>query len=260
MHYIDTHAHLYREEFPENLEATIQRALDAHVKQIILPCVKSTTVPFITEAVNLFPDHIFAAIGLHPEEAKENFEEELTQLEKHLDDTNVIGVGEIGLDYYWDCTYAKEQKEAFYQQLCWARDRHLPLTLHIRNAYADAIEILKCFKPGELSGVMHCFSGGIQEASWAVKHGFCIGVGGIVTFKNSKLPELLTQIGIEHIVLETDAPYLTPVPHRGTPNESAYIPLIAQKIADIFHLSEKEVCQQTTANAQRIFNKLPKII
>lgn len=257
MTFIDTHTHLYREYYPENFEEVVQRAIDADVTQMILGCVNSETPAQINDAVSHFPDNMFALVGLHPEDTKENFEEELALLEPHIDDANVIGIGEIGLDYYWDRTYEKQQQEVFYRQLCWARDRRMPLSLHIRNAYPDAIQILQRFKPGELTGVMHCFSGGIQEAEWAVNRGFAIGVGGVVTFKNSKLQELLPKIGLEHIVLETDAPYMAPVPYRGKTNESSYIPIIAQKLAEIFQVSLSDVADQTTANAHRIFTKLP---
>lgn len=257
MTFIDTHTHLYREYYSENFEEVVQRAIDADVTQMILGCVNSETPAQINDAVSIFPDNMFALVGLHPEDTKENFEEELALLEPHIDDANVIGIGEIGLDYYWDRTYEKQQQEVFYRQLCWARDRRMPLSLHIRNAYSDAIHILQRFKPGELTGVMHCFSGGIQEAEWAVNRGFAIGVGGVVTFKNSKLQELLPKIGLEHIVLETDAPYMAPVPHRGKTNESSYIPLIAQKLAEIFQVSLSDVADQTTANARKIFTKLP---
>lgn len=258
MKYIDTHTHIYRESYPDNFEEVVRRAVDNNVTQMILGCVNSQTPAQINEAVALFPNNMFALVGLHPEDTKENFEEELALLEPHIGDDNVIGIGEIGLDYYWDRTFEKQQQEVFYRQLCWARDRKMPLSLHIRNAYPDAIRILQQFKEGELSGVMHCFSGGIQEAEWAVKHGFALGVGGVVTFKNNKLQDLLPKIGLEHIVLETDAPYMAPVPHRGKPNESSYIPIIAQKLAEIFHVSVETVADQTTATARRIFTKLPE--
>lgn len=257
MYFIDTHTHLYREYYQEDFEVVVQRAIDAKVPQMILGCVNEETPAQINEAVALFPNNIFALVGLHPEDVKENFAQELAQLETHFSDPNVIGVGEIGLDYYWDRTYEQQQKDVFYQQLCWVRDRHLPLSLHIRSAYPDAIDILKQFKEGELTGVMHCFSGGIQEAQWAVKHGFALGVGGTVTFKNSKLGELLTQVGLEHIVLETDAPYLAPMPYRGKRNESSYVPLVAQKLADVFNVSLETVANQTTETARRIFNLKP---
>ena len=171
----------------------------------------------------------------------------------HFGDRNIVGVGEIGLDFYHDRDFEREQQIAFRRQLDWARDRDLPLSLHIRNGYNEAIPILDSYPAGSLRGVLHCFSGGIQEAEWAARHGFAIGIGGIVTFKNSKLQELVPRIGLDRIVLETDAPYLAPTPHRGTPNESSYIPLIAMKIAEIVGVSVKEVMERTTANAMRLF-------
>ena len=258
MRFVDTHTHLYRESYPDNFEEVARRAIEAGVDKMILGCVNRETPAWLNEAVSLFPDIFFILIGLHPEDTKADFEDELAQVESHLEDPNVVGVGEIGLDYYWDRTFEKEQQEAFYRQLCWARDRRLPLSLHIRSAYNDAIEILKQFRQGELSGVMHCFSGGIQEAEWAVKNGFAIGVGGTVTFKNSKVQDIVAKIGLENIVLETDAPYLAPVPHRGQPNESSYIPIIAQKVADIFQVSLQTVADTTTENAYRIFTKLTR--
>jgi len=256
MPFIDTHTHLYREYYPETFEEVVQRALDANVTKMILGCVNSTTLPQIQEAVTLFPDNMFALVGLHPEDTTADYERELDLLEPHIADPNVVGIGEIGLDYYWSREFEAEQKEVFRRQLCWAREHRLPLSLHIRNAYAEAIAILQEFKEGDLTGVMHCFSGGIQEAQWAVHHGFALGIGGIVTFKNSKIQEIVKQIGLQHLVLETDAPYLAPVPHRGKSNESSYIPLIAQKIAELLDTSVENVMEQTTTNALNIFKRL----
>ncbi len=257
MGFVDTHTHLYREYYPDNYQEVVERALKANVTQMVLGCVNSQTPKQINEAVSQFPQNIFALVGLHPEDTKEDFEQELAVLYPHLSDANVVGVGEIGLDYYWDRTYEVQQREAFRRQLIWARDLRMPLSLHIRSAYSDAIQILQEFKSGELTGVMHCFSGGIKEAEWATERGFAIGVGGVLTFKNNKLQELLPRIGLQHIVLETDAPYMAPVPHRGKPNESSYIPLIAQKMAEIFSLPVQSIMEQTTENAHRIFSKLP---
>ncbi len=257
MTFIDTHSHLYREYYQENLDEVVGRAVRSDVKQMILACVNPETPVQIAEAVNLYPDNIFALAGLHPQDVNDNYEADLEAVRSHIGDRNIVGIGETGLDFYWDKTYEVQQKAAFRQQLCWARDLHMPLSMHIRNAYPDAIEILGQFKSGELSGVIHCFSGGIQEAKWAIQHGYVIGVGGIVTFKNNKLKEMLPEIGLQHIVLETDAPYLAPVPHRGTPNESSYIPLIAQTVADVFQVSVNDVADQTTETARRIFKKLP---
>ena len=253
-YYVDTHAHLYREYYPEDLREMIQRAIDAHVERVLLACVDALTPPMIAEAVEMFPENIFGLIGLHPSDVKEDYRAQLAELETHIGDRNIVGIGEIGLDFYHDRDFEREQLEVFKCQLDWACERQMPLSLHIRNGYSEAIPILNQYEMGSLRGVLHCFSGGIQEAEWAAKHGFAIGIGGIVTFKNSKLQELVPKIGLDHIVLETDAPYLAPTPHRGTPNESSYIPLIAQKIAEIMDVSVKEVMERTTENALRIFS------
>ena len=252
-YYIDTHAHLYREYYPDDLQGVIQRAIDARVEKVLLACVDAQTPPMIAEAVEMFPENIFGLIGLHPSDVRENYEEVLAELETHIEDRNIVGIGEIGLDFYHDRDFEREQLIVFQRQLDWARDRKMPLSLNIRNGYSEAIPILNQYEIGSLTGVLHCFSGGIQEAEWAAKHGFVIGIGGIVTFKNSKLQELIPKIGLDRIVLETDAPYLAPTPHRGQPNESSYIPLIAVKIAEIMGVSVKEVMERTSENAERIF-------
>lgn len=256
MNFIDTHTHLYDEYYPGTYRAVIQRAIDANVTQMIMPSVNSKTPAEIAEVRALFPNNIYELVGLHPEDVLENYEAELSLLESHLDDEGVIGIGEIGLDFYFDRNHEQLQKEAFFRQLCWARDRQLPLSLHIRNAYNEALEILQKFKKGELTGVLHCFSGGIQEANWAIKHGFALGVGGIITFKNNKLQDIVKAVGINHIVLETDAPFLAPVPHRGTPNESSFIPIIAEKVASVLDISVQTVQETTSENCYRIFTKM----
>lgn len=255
-YYVDTHAHLYREYYPSDLESVIKRAIDANVKKVILASVDGLTPPMISEAVEMFPDNIYGLVGLHPSDVCEDYETVLDKLKEHLEDKNIVGVGEIGLDYYHDRDFEQEQQTVFKAQLDWACEMQMPLSLHIRNAYSEAIPILDKYKTGSLHGVLHCFSGGIQEAEWAAQHGFAIGIGGIVTFKNSKLQEIVAKIGLDNIVLETDAPYLAPTPHRGTTNESSYIPLIAQKIAEILNLPVKTVMEKTTENAIRIFPKI----
>lgn len=246
---------MYREYYPEDLREVIQRSVDAHVERVILAGVDALTPPLIAEAVEMFPENIFGLVGLHPSDVRENYEEVLAELETHIGDRNIIGIGEIGIDFYHDRDFEQEQLIVFQRQLDWARDRKLPLSLHIRNGYNEALPILNQYEPGSLSGVLHCFSGGIQEAEWATKRGFAIGIGGIVTFKNSKLQELIPKVGLDHIVLETDAPYLAPTPHRGTRNESSYIPLIALKVAEIMEVPVKEVMERTTENAEKIFFK-----
>lgn len=257
MFYIDTHAHLCKEYYPDTFEEVVQRSVEAHVTQIILPGVNASGQAGLLEAADCFPAHLFPLVGLHPTDVFENYREELDLLKEFLKDPRIIGIGEIGMDLYHDKTFLAQQREAFYMQLEWARDLQLPLSLHIRNAYEDSIEILKQFADCGLKGVLHCFSGGIQEAEWAIQFGFVLGIGGVVTFKNSKLQEIVKAVGLQHIVLETDAPFLAPVPFRGKINESTYIPLIADKIASIFEISTEEVMRATTDTARKIFAKLP---
>lgn len=257
MHFIDTHAHFYQEFYKEGIEDIMQRAIDANVTQIILPCVSSSNVPEIFEAVDRFPQNLYAMIGLHPTDViNATYCDELTRLKQYLTDPRIVAIGEIGLDLYWDKSTLPEQQIAFKTQLAWAKEYQLPLSLHVRDAYGEAFETLALFKGAGLKGVMHCFSGGIQEAHWAVKHGFALGIGGVVTFKNNKLQHIIKEVGLEHLVLETDAPFLAPVPFRGKTNESSYIPYIAEKIASIFEVSIDEVMQITTHNALQIFEKL----
>ncbi|MDR3047312.1 MAG: TatD family hydrolase [Bacteroidales bacterium] len=257
MHYIDTHSHFYREYYPDDFSDAIKRAMDCNVSQIILPCVTVANVSEIFEATDLFPENLFPLIGLHPTEVKQNYIQELTTLEPFLKDSRVVGIGECGIDLYWDKGTLEEQKIAFTRQLEWAKEYHLPLSLHVRDAYAETIDILKKYVKEGITGILHCFSGGIEEAKWAINHGFLLGIGGIITFKNNKLQSIIKEIGLQYLTLETDAPFLAPVPHRGTTNESSYIPLIADKIAEIFETSSEEVMNITTQNAWNIFTKLP---
>lgn len=256
MNFIDTHAHLYREYYPENLEEVVQRAVNQNVTQILLPCVTSSNVQEIYAAAAQFPNHLFPMIGLHPSDVNATYRDELAALETHLSDSQIVAIGEVGMDLYHDTTFVNEQRDALRTQLSWAVECHLPLSVHIRNAYPETLEVLNNFKNCGLKGVLHCFSGGIEEAKWAIKFGLKIGVGGIVTFKKNKLQELIREIGLHHLVLETDAPFLAPDPHRGTTNESAYIPIIAAKVAAVFDTTIDEVMKVTTENAWEIFPKI----
>ena len=253
MRFIDSHGHIYREYF-EDLEKVVQQSLDAGVTKIILPCVSSFSWKDMIEAVELFPDILFPMVGLHPTDVPQDYEAELQRLLPLLDDPRVVGIGEIGMDLYHDTEMVEQQKKAFEAQLEWAVARDLPLSLHIRNAYNEAFGILRQFEGQGLRGILHCFSGGIQEAEWAIRHGFRLGIGGVITFKNNKLQDIVRQVGLEHIVLETDAPFLAPTPYRGTRNESAYIPIIAQKVADTLECSLEEVAEATTSHVETIFN------
>lgn len=257
MYFIDTHAHLYHEYYPENYAEVVRRSIDANITKIILPCVSSKSIPEIFEAVDQFPENLFPLIGLHPTDVrKESYCQELAVLESQLADPRVVGIGECGLDLYWDRSTLDEQQQVFRKHLEWAREHRLPLSFHVRNAYAEFVEIIEEFKKYPIAGIMHCFSGGIQEAKWALKHGFYLGIGGVVTFKNNKLREIIKETGLQSIVLETDAPFLAPVPFRGKQNESAYIPYIAEEIAVVLGVSVQEVMQVTTENALTVFKRV----
>jgi TatD DNase family protein len=252
--FIDTHAHLCEEYYHDTLDQVVQRAIDAKVDPIILPGVNAASIPELLELADRYKGHFYPLVGLHPEDTKADYKEELQTIAGYLDDPRVIGIGEIGLDFYFSREFEKEQIEVFDIQLGWAKERQMPLSLHIRNAYEEAIPVLKKYDHSGLKGVLHCFSGGIQEAQWGIRFGFALGVGGVVTFKNNKLQEIVKEVGLQHIVLETDAPYLAPVPYRGKTNESSYIPIIAQKVAEVTGESIETVMEVTTENAKRIFN------
>lgn len=254
MYFIDSHAHICTEYYTEDFDEVVKNAIDARVEKIILPCVNVQSIKHILDAAEKYPQHLFPLIGLHPTDITENYKEDLVTLGKQLSHPQVVGVGEIGMDLYHDTQYKEIQKEVLYHQLSWAKELNLPLSLHIRSAYADALEILKKFSNCNLRGILHCFSGGIQEADWAIKSGFILGIGGVVTFKNNKLQDIVKHVGLENIALETDSPFLAPTPYRGQRNESAYIPIIAQKVADIFETSIERVAEITTHNVESIFH------
>ncbi|MDL2308023.1 TatD family hydrolase [Bacteroidales bacterium OttesenSCG-928-C03] len=254
MYYTDTHAHIYREYYPEDFSEVVSRAIQANVNRIILPCVTSKNIPDMLAAKEAFPNNLFLLNGLHPTDVrKETYKDELAKLKYYLDDPRFIGIGEVGLDLYWDKETLSEQQKALHEQLSWAADFKLPVSMHVRDAYAETYEVLQDFRKDNLKVVMHCFSGGIQEAKWAVEHGFYLGIGGVVTFKNSKLQEIVKEAGLQHLVLETDAPFLAPAPFRGKRNESAYIPYIAQKLGEIFGTTVEKIAKTTTENAEKVF-------
>ncbi|MCQ2286264.1 MAG: TatD family hydrolase, partial [Bacteroidales bacterium] len=236
MNYIDTHTHIYKEYYPDNFDEVVGRAVAAGVTQMILPCVNKDSIPFINDAVHSYPNNFFPLIGLHPSDVNTDYKEQLMVMQENLSRADLIGVGEIGMDLYHDRDFIKEQMECFETQMGWAVERDFPVSIHVRCAYEEAFVVLKNFSRNPLRGVMHCFSGGIREAEKVIEMGFVLGIGGVVTFKNNKLQEVVKEIGLDHLVLETDAPFLAPTPHRGTPNESSYIPLIAEKLSDIFQV------------------------
>lgn len=254
--FIDTHTHLYLPEFDEDRNAVMRRTLDAGVEKILLPNIDSTSNTGLFSLVKQYPENCFAMMGLHPCSVKENWEDELDNCRSYLfdsDRTMFYGIGEIGLDYYWDKSFVKEQHECLRLQLSWAKQLQLPVSIHSRDATDDCIKLVAEEKTNELSGVFHCFSGSLEQAQKIIALGFYLGIGGVVTFKNGGLDKILTPIDLENIVLETDSPYLAPVPHRGKRNESSYIKLVAQKIADIKSITVEEVERISTENALRVF-------
>jgi TatD DNase family protein len=252
---IDTHAHLYAEEFDNDLEAVIQNAVGSNVKYILCPNVDSESLSALDQLCEKYPGYCLPMMGLHPTSVKENYKDELETVRMRLfespEDT-YKAVGEIGIDLYWDKTFKKQQEEAFAQQLEWAETLNLPVAIHSRDSFDAIMEVLQNFK--KTRGVFHCFSGNIEQAGQVVEKGFLLGIGGVVTFKNAGLDKVVQAIDLSHIVLETDAPYLAPMPFRGKRNESAYVSLVAQRIAQIKDISYAQVCEITSVNAIKLFN------
>ncbi len=250
---IDTHCHLYAEEFAASIEQVILRAEEAGVKKFYLPAIDSSATEAMLALENRFPGKCIAMMGLHPCYVKENYKEELAQVQDWLTKRKFAAVGEIGLDHYWDKTFAKEQEEAFRLQIEWSLQYNLPIVIHTRNAMQETVNIVKEYAPRGARGIFHCFSGSLESAREIIKTGFYLGIGGVITYPKAGLAEVLEHISLEHLVLETDAPYLTPVPFRGKRNESSYLKYVLEKIAVAKNVSIEEVAVSTTANAEKIF-------
>lgn len=251
--FTDTHTHLYDEQFDTDRAAIIEKAIAAGVNKMYLPNCDYTTIEPMMSMVEKWPQYCFPMMGVHPCYIKENYKDELKIAEAWLNKTTFSAIGEIGLDYYWDKTFIAEQKEAFGLQMDWALDLNLPIVIHTRDSLQDGIEMVRKKQNGKLKGIFHCFGGTLEEARQIIDLGFYLGIGGVCTFKKNILPEVLQEISLQHIVLETDAPYLAPVPYRGKRNESSYIPIIGTKIAEIKKCSIAEVAEITTHNAELIF-------
>lgn len=251
---IDTHTHLYSEEFNEDRNEMIQRALDKGVTQFFLPAIDSETHEKMLNLEAQFPNQIFAMMGLHPCSVKpESWENELQIIENYLNQRTFCAIGEIGIDLYWDKTTLDIQVKAFEQQIDWAIERDLPIVIHSRESFDETFEVLERKKHPKLRGIFHCFSGNLEQAKHAVDLNFVLGIGGVVTFKNGKIDQFLNEIPLEKIVLETDSPYLAPVPFRGKRNESSYLDLVAGKLVDIYGKPFDEIDRMTTENAKKIF-------
>ena len=253
MHFIDTHTHLYDPAFDLDREAAVQRAMEAGVVMMLLPNVDASTIQPMLEMHGQFPDCTRVMMGLQPEEVKGDYKQVLARMERELDRGIYIGVGEIGLDFYWDATFEKEQLDAFETQLGWAKQLGLPLSIHCRNAFNFMVRILEKHQDGGLKGVMHCFTGTEEEALAYLDLGFHLGLGGVTTYKNGTVKDFLHNIPLDRVVLETDAPYLSPVPHRGKRNEPAFLVDTARRIAEIYEKPLEEIAEITTRNAKNLF-------
>jgi TatD DNase family protein len=255
MNFIDTHCHLYLAEFTDDRQDVVQKAVNVGVNKIFLPNIDSTSWQPMLELSGQYPGICFPMAGLHPTSVlPESIDSEMDEVKRQLDTGNYIAVGEIGIDLYWDKTHQALQEETFRYQIQLAKKYKLPVAIHVRKSFDEVWQILKTETGPDLKGVFHCFPGDEMQARRVIEAGFLLGIGGVLTFKNSGLQKVVSTAGPEHIILETDAPFLAPAPYRGKRNEPAYIPVIAEKVAELCGLSLNEVAEVTTANALRLFN------
>lgn len=250
---IDTHSHIYSEDFNHDIDDVMQRAYDNDVKKIILPNIDSASIKRMLDLSDSYPHLCYPLIGLHPTSVSEDYHEEIEAMEYWLEKRKFYGLGEIGIDLYWEQKYVEEQKKAFRHQIKLAKLHRLPIVIHVRNSFEEVYTIVKEEQDGFLRGIFHCFTGNAEEAQKVIDVGFFMGIGGVITFKNSKLNEVIKLFDIRHLMLETDSPYLSPEPKRGRRNESAYLAFVAQKVAEIYDLSVEEVAEITTSNARQLF-------
>ncbi len=254
MIFTDSHTHLYLPEFDDDRHMVIHRAIKAGIERMFLPNIDSHTIRMLHSMCSLKPSSLFPMMGLHPCSVDENYLKELSLVEKLLTEKRYAAVGEIGIDLYWDIKFKKEQIEAFTSQVKLAKNHNLAVVIHVRNAFDDVFEVIDLLNDDTLKGIFHCFNGNEQQAMKALSYGgFKLGIGGMITFKNSTLAGVVEKIKLEDIVLETDAPYLTPAPHRGKRNESVYLVQIAKKIAQIKRCSLQAVADVTTSNSREVF-------
>lgn len=255
MSIIDTHSHIYSEQFDGDREEMLTRAFDAGVKTILMPNIDVNTIGNMLEIEDRYPQNCFSMMGLHPTSVSADYHNQLKVMEGWLSKRNFLAIGEIGIDLYWDKTFIKEQIDAFRIQLEWARDRSIPIVIHVREAFDEIFHVLDSVSLEGIFGVFHSFTGNVEQAKKVLNYScFKLGINGVLTFKNSTLDDVVCQFGLENFVLETDAPYLTPVPYRGKRNEPSYLQYIINKFADIYNISNQEVIEATTQNASVLFN------
>lgn len=250
---IDTHSHIYSEDFLHDRDEALQRAYSSGVKKIILPNINSGSIKHMLDLSDSYPHLCYPLMGLHPTSVDEDYKEELEAVEYWLGKRKFYGIGEIGIDLYWDKKFIKEQKDAFRQQIRLAKNNQLPIVVHVRDSFTETLEIVKEEQDGSLNGIFHCFSGDKDQAQEVVDLGFLLGIGGVVTFKNSSLGEVVKSLKLKNLVIETDSPYLSPVPKRGKRNESSYLVYVAQKIAETYNIPLEIVAETTTLNARNLF-------
>ncbi|QCR22417.1 TatD family hydrolase [Pontibacter sp. SGAir0037] len=253
MKFVDSHAHIYSEEFKEDRDAAIARALEDGVARIYMPNIDHTSIDAMLEAEEKHPEQCFPMMGLHPAYIKSGFEKELYLVEEWLAKRPFAGVGECGIDLYWDKTFFPQQQEALKVQAELAKKHNLPIILHTRDAFDETYEIIKAAQDGTLRGIFHCFTGTLEQAQKIKELGFLMGIGGVATFKNGGLDKVLPHVELEDLVLETDCPYLAPVPYRGKRNEPVYVPLVASRVAELTGRAIEEVAEVTTRNSLNLF-------
>lgn len=254
MYFIDSHTHIYGEDFDSDRDQAIQNAIAHKINEFVLPAIDSEYTTRMLDLKKAYPEIMHLMTGLHPTHVKpESIDKELAHVEQRLQEGDVCAVGEIGVDLYWDKSTLDLQKQAFAKQIQWAKQHDLPIVIHCRDAFDEVFEVLEAEKSEKLRGVFHCFTGTLENAKKALTYNLKLGIGGVVTFKNGKIDKFLHEIDLEHIVLETDAPYLAPTPFRGKRNESAYIRHIAEKVAEIYNLPLEKIAEITTQNCKEIF-------
>lgn len=254
----DTHTHLYSEAFDEDRDEMMQRTLDANVSRLFIPAIDSTYTESMLQLEKDYPKNVFLMMGLHPTHVKENYKEELSHVEEMLDKHKFYAIGEIGIDLYWDKSTLGIQQDAFRRQIQLAKKYKKPIVIHCREAFDEVFEVLESEKGDDLYGIFHCFTGTQKQAEQAISYNMKLGIGGVATFKNGKIDQFLDQISLDHIVLETDAPYLSPVPYRGKRNESGYLILVAEKLATIYKKTLNEIAVITSQNADEVFFTKPE--
>jgi TatD DNase family protein len=253
MQLIDTHCHIYSKEFEADRSPMIERSKNEGIDKMLMPAIDSEHHESMLLLEQQYPGECIAMMGLHPCSVKENYQEELAIIRQYVEKRSFIAVGEIGLDFYWDLSFKEQQYDSFHQQIEWALEYDIPVVIHSRNSTDECIKMVKEHQQGKLKGVFHCFSGSVEQAQQIIELGFYLGIGGVVTFKNGGLDIVMKQIDMKHVVLETDAPYLAPVPFRGKRNECAYIKYVAQKLATIKEMEIEEIAAVTTKNAETLF-------